>query len=249
MYEGYKEWIATYDKKALKILADIKLTQEEKNELKMCMNEIGSYLKDVFEDIYKLYISGMSARQISEYYNKGYGRINLLLRTLGIQRSRKDALIISASQRDYSKIRKKFKKTIKERYIKTQLFGSEIENLIRVEINEYLNNLLNDEYEIIVGINTVLSAGELDIPIIVIKSKNIYKLGIEVDNDYIHKNRKQRNKLKISNLKKMGYYVYKLNTNATLCKDGHIEHYNQLQDDIKIICNEIVADIKKINNL
>ena len=246
MIDNRDRWkVVSYDKKALEILKNAKLNKQQKDELDRCMKEVKSFQSDVFSDMYKLFVNEMAFVQISKYYNRNATTIHKLFKQLGINRNLKEAQAIAGKYRDYSKIRKTFKRTMKERYVKTQLFGSDVENLVRVELNQELNDLLYNGYEVVVGINSLFSMGELDIPIIIIKASNLYKFGLEVDNNYIHKNRNQRNKLKVSKFKKIGYHIFKLDVNATIRNDGHIGNIGNLQDDIKSVCNNIVNIVKK----
>lgn len=235
--------IVGYDKKALEILKNVELNEQQKNELDRCMKEIKTFQADVFPDMYKLFVNEMAFVQISKYYNRSASIIHRLFKELGISRNLKEAQEIAGKYRDYDEIRKTFKRTMKERYVKTQLFGSDVENLIRVEINQYLDSILDSKYEVVIGINSLFSAGELDIPIIIIKGNEFYKFGIEVGNYYIHDGRTKGDDLKISKFERNGYNVMKFDTNATVYKNGRIRNYSKLCEDVKLICRSIKKDI------
>jgi len=249
MIDNRDRWkVVSYDKKALEILKNAKLNKQQKDELDRCMKEVKSFQSDVFSDMYKLFVNEMAFVQISKYYNRNATTIHKLFKQLGINRNLKEAQAIAGKYRDYSKIRKTFKRTMKERYVKTQLFGSDVENLVRVELNQELNDLLYNGYEVVVGINSLFSMGELDIPIIIIKGNEFYKFGVEVGNYYIHDGRTEGDDIKISKFKQSGYNVMKFDTNATVYKNGRIRNYSKLCQDVKLICKSIKKDIvNKLN--
>lgn len=240
----YKHWeVAEYDKKASKILKSIKLNEQQQNELDRCIKEIKPSQKDVFEDMYKLYAGGISCYHMAQYYYIGARAIQKLFHNLEIQRSITETQSIAAKRRDYVEIRTKSKRTAKERFVKTQLFGSDVENLARVELSQHLKSLLGNKYEVIVGINSMVNVGELDIPIIIINGGNFYKFGIEVGNVFTHGCRKEKDRLKRLKLEEMGYYITELDTNATVLNDGYIKNYEQLKQNVKIIGKKIKEEI------
>lgn len=238
-----EEWKGTYDKKALDILSTIILNDAQKKELNRCMNEMKYYRKNAFPDIYKLYVGEMSCNEISKYFNKSSSTFHYLFKELGIQRTQKEAQKIAGAKRDYGAIRKTFKKTVKENFIKTQLFGSDIENIVRVDLKEYLDELLGNNYEVIVGINGIINNKELDIPIIIINKDNVYKFGVEVGNIFTHKDKFIKDKEKIKKFGKDNYTVIALYTKATFCENGHLRNYAHIKNEVKIICEEIKQKI------
>ncbi|HBJ1649399.1 hypothetical protein [Clostridium botulinum] len=239
-----EEWKGTYDKKALDILNTIVLNDEQKKELNRCMNEMKPYRKNAFPDIYKLFVGEMSCPEISKYFNRSASTFQYLFENLGIQRSRKDAQEIAGAKRDYGAIRKTFKKTVKKNFIKTQLFGSDIENIVRVELKEYLSELLGDDYEVIVGINSIIKKKELDIPIVIINNDDIYKFGVEVGNTFTHnKDKFVKDKEKIKKFGNDNYTVIALYTKATFYENGHLRNYTHIKNEVKRICEEIKQKI------
>ena len=237
------KYLKNYSDEIRKIFNNAVLTSYQDDELKKCLNNIKPYLKDVFEDMYKLFINDFSCNEIGKIYAKNERTIQYVFKKLGLQRNAYEAQRIAVKKRDYVSIRKTCKKTMLDRLPETQLSGSFIENVVRHDIGLLLQNTLSDEYEIIVGINTMTSAGELDIPIIILHNKKIYKFGIEVNGIFFHegKNIVYKDSNKQTNLEKLGYRTFKIETKAYYRKNSvhNVKYYSELKDKISDICNKI----------
>lgn len=235
MAKYYKD----YSDDVKKIIYDTTLSPDEDEKLKKCMKIIKPYLKDVFEDMYKLFINDLSCNEIGNVYSKNERTIQYIFKNLGLERDLKDAQKIAAKKRDYISIRKSYKKTMLDRLIKTQLSGSTVEDVVRYKISQILAKELFGEYEVIVGINTMTSVGELDIPIIVTNAINTYKFGIEVNGKFFHEGKMSKDFNKKSNLEQLGYTIFKLETKAYYREKSinNIKYYAELEEQIIEICN------------
>ncbi|NFF21801.1 hypothetical protein FDF76_12935 [Clostridium botulinum] len=239
-----KDWEGQYDEDAIKIINSYKLTNKEKLELAECLKKLEKskpYILNIFEDMYKLYKGGLLCNKICEYYNRNERSIQYIFKHLKIEKTLKEVQAIAKGHRDYAEIRKTFKKTMLNRFIENNLFGTKIENVIRVEASNILNSLLKDA-EVIVGINTVNYVGELDIPIIVIKNNIYYKYAIEVDGAIFH-NGKQSDINKSKKMDDIGYKIFRLETKAYVDKNNKTKRYSETKENLISICNEIYFDV------
>lgn len=237
------KYFKKYSNEIKNIIDNTFLTNDQENILKNCLFNIKPYLKEVFEDMYKLFINDLSCNEIGQIYNKNERTIQYIFKNFGLERNLHQAQKIAVKKRDYIKIRKSYKKTMLKRLTNNQLQGSSVESVIRHEISQMLQEALSNEYEIIVGINTITSAGELDIPIIIIYGENHYKFGVEVDGIFFHEG-----KTKISSdfqknikLKKLGYKIFRLETKAYYRENSihGIKYYNEIKNKLIDICNDI----------
>lgn len=128
------------------------------------------------------------------------------------------------------------------RYTENQILGSKVEEYARVQINLLLNNILPNS-EIIVGINTMTEAGELDIPIIIFYGDKLFKFGIEIDGLFFYNSieRKNADSAKDYRLEKIGYKIFRVDTKAYFNdKDISIIKYeNEFKNKLLYICNII----------
>jgi hypothetical protein len=235
MAKYYKD----YSDDVKKIINDTTLSPNENDKLKECMAIMKPYLKDVFEDMYKLYVNDLSCNEIGNVYGKNERTIQYIFKDLGLEREPKDAQRIAVKKRDYISIRKSYKKTMLDRLIKTQLSGSTVEDLARHKISQILGKELFGKYEVIVGINTMTSVGELDIPVIIANDINTYKFGIEVNGKFFHEGKMCKDFNKKSNLEQLGYTIFKIETKAYYREKSinNIKYYAELEDQIIEICN------------
>lgn len=196
----------------------------------------------VIDDIYKLYKLEFSTHEIARIYDKTPRAIQQLFKKIGLNRSRKEAQKIAAKNRDYVEIRKTFKKTMKDRFVENQLFGTNIEQVVRAELMCELNDILNAE--VIIGMNTMLYCGEIDIPIIIIKNNITHKYGVEIDGLLWHDKKQDINdKIKISKFEEIGYKVHKIRTKSYSNNNNKIVNYNELRAEILKVCKAIKSDL------
>jgi hypothetical protein len=125
-----------YNSIVVDIINNTELTLEEHKVLMNCLK----YLKNkdvfsVFEDMYKLYLNDYSMIELGKIYGRSARAIQLIFKSVGLNRDRFEAQKIAAKNRNYAEIRKSYKKTMYERFIDNQLFGSKIEQLTRCELN------------------------------------------------------------------------------------------------------------------
>lgn len=232
-----------YDADIIEKLNNYQLDYEDK----IFLNSIKTMLKKhcalvVIDDIYKLYKLEFSTHDIAKIYDKSLRAIQQLFKKIGLNRSRKEAQRIAVNNRDYVKIRKTFKKTMKDRFVENQLFGTNIEQVARAELMCELNDIL--DAEIIVGMNTMLYCGEIDIPIIIIKNNITHKYGVEIDGLLWHDEKQDiNNKVKISKFEEIGYKIHKIRTKSYSNNSNEIVNYNELRKEILKVCKSIKDDL------
>ncbi|WP_160687014.1 hypothetical protein [Clostridium sp. C2-6-12] len=233
------KYYKNYSDEVRKIINNTILTPAEDEKLKKCMKIIKPYLKNVFEDMYKLFISDLSCNETGNVYGKNERTIQYIFKKLDLERNLKDAQKIAVKKRDYISIRKSYKKTMLDRFVKTQLSGSTVEDVVRLKISQVLGKELFGKYEVIVGINTMTTVGELDIPVIIINDINTYKFGIEVNGKFFHKGKMCKDLNKKSNLEQLGYTIFKIDTKAYYRENSinNIKYYAELEEQIFEICN------------
>ncbi len=180
------KYIKNYSDEIKNIINATILTEEQNNILKECISNVKPNLKDVFEDMYKLFINNLSCNDIGKVYGRNERTIQYIFKNLSLERNLYEAQKIAVKKRNYVNIRRSYKKTMFNRLTTNQLFGSSVENVIRYEISENLREILPNGYETIVGINILTTVGELDIPIVILHGNNHYKFGVEVDGTIFH---------------------------------------------------------------
>ncbi|WP_221400496.1 hypothetical protein [Clostridium perfringens] len=235
------EYKKEYSENLISIINNFEFTKEEEKVLNESLLKLdGHDAQKVFRDMYIFYLNDMSLSEIANIYDRSTRAIQNIFKKVGLNRDKFEAQRIAAKKRNYTEIRKTFKKTMKERFIENQLFGSKIEEYTRIEFSQILNSIL--PYDVIVGVNAVMSTGELDIPIIVFNENRVYKFGVEVDGIVFHKNKINKDKVKVNNFRKGGYKVYRLSTKA-YCKDEKLIYADELRNKINFICQQIKSDI------
>lgn len=242
-----------YSDKVSNILKNIKLNEEQEITLSNCMNELPrndkTKLKDIFEDMYKLYISDISTSDIANIYHRNIRTIQLIFKKLGLERDKLKAQSIAVKKRDYKKIRETYKQTMLDRITDNQLYGSEIEQYVRQQLALILNSKIKEiGGEAIIGVNTVTSVGELDIPVIILLNNKYYKYGIEVDGIGFHKERRTNwaninDTSKEKELNDIGYKILRIESRATISKGSNtIKYLNSLKKSINDTINKILKD-------
>lgn len=230
-----------YSENLIAIINNFGFTKEEEKVLNESLLKLqGHDVQAVFRDMYIFYLNDMSLAEIANIYGRSTRAIQNIFKKINLNRDKFEAQRIAVKKRDYAKIRKTYKKTMKERFVENQLFGSKIEQYIRLEFSQKLNDLL--PYESIVGINTVTNTGELDIPIIIFKNDKVYRFGVEVDGTYFHENKVMKDTKKVKNFKTDGYKVYRLFTKSYFRREKLI-YKNLLMLKINYICNKISEDL------
>lgn len=241
---------ATYEKNYSKELQEkidsIILTTEQLEKLNWCMKRMcpvkHKYLKPAFEDIYKLYIADVSTSDLSKIYNTNIRTIQLMLKEFGLQRDRFKAQSIAVKKRNYVEVRKTYKKTMAKRLTRNQLTGSQVENVVRHDLNMRLHEMFPN-YFVIVGVNTMTNVGELDIPIAIYKESKLYKFGVEVDGKLFHKDdtRQIKDNKKTVELEKIGYKMFRLNTKAyfTSGEGPFVKYKHEIETKLDFVCDEI----------
>lgn len=246
-------YIKNYSDEIKNIINTTILTEEQNNILKVCLSKVKPNLKDVFEHMYKLFINNLSCNDIGKVYLRNERTIQYIFKDLNLERNLYEAQKIAVKKRNYVNIRRSYKKTMFNRLATNQLFGSSVENVIRYEISERLKEILPDNYEAIVGINTLTTVGELDIPIVILNGKKHYKFGIEVDGTLFHQDKDKISKdfEKDMRLSRIGYTVFRLETKAyyKMQSDHRLKYYAEIKSKLIDICNNIqnIINNNKLN--
>lgn len=239
---GYKK---DYTEEVQNIINNKKLNKNQEIILNNILKEMGKehYLYVVFPDMYKLYLSDFSTNEIAGIYKKSYRTIQLILKKYGLNRTKHEAQKIAVKKRNYVEIREKAKMTAINRQTDNLINGSNIEQYARTYINISLNSKIKQyKGQAIIGLNTVTTAGELDIPIIILINDMVYKYGVEIDGAYYHNEEKDNNKA--AKFNDIGYKIYNLYTKAYCNTNNEIiykkELINKLDDIVLDIINNII---------
>ena len=241
------QYIKKYSDEIKNIINTTILTEEQNNTLKECLSKVKPNLNHVFEDMYKLYINNLSCNDIGKVYERSERTIQYIFKSLNLERNLYEAQKIAVKKRNYVNIRRSYKKTMFNRLATNQLFGSSVENVIRYEISENLREILPNNYETIVGINTLTTVGELDIPIVILNGNEHYKFGVEVDGTLFHQDEEKVSKdfEKDIRLSRLGYTIFRLETKAyyKMQSDHSIKYYAEIKSKLIDICNNIQSII------
>ncbi len=249
-YKNFK-----YDNEINSILSSTILTPKDEEALKKIFNHFNSLnvnrgYKYIIKDLYILTEKKqMSTTDIASIYDVSSRTIQIWLKELEINRSRKQAQKIAVTKRDYKSIRETYKKTMFDRLVSTQLTGSLLENFIRYNLNILLAEQLKEkEYEVIIGINSLgILDMETDIPVIIIKNSNIYKFIIEVDGYISHQDNQgiERDKKKDELATNKEYKLLRLTTKAYFNEnDDKLIYKNEVETKIKCIVDEILKELE-----
>lgn len=189
----------------------------------------------------------LTAGEIARLFNCSRMTIDKKLKQLGLNRNISEAQlnIKERNRRDADRILRTGRNTTLKRIKKAAMFGSNIENVIRLELDNILPNYIDmKKYEIIVGLNSknIISPKEVDIPIIIISDNAIYKIAIEVNGNHVHKS-DDYEKIAVLNAKGWKYY-------SVWIAGGVIEKVNfkLITEQIEILCNNIKKDIFRQSN-
>lgn len=243
------------DKNILYKIQEVELSEEECIRIdtfkyNFLKKKKSKYIKDIYI-FYKLYKLGCSFREIEKLSNYNYEArgISRIFNEANLSRNKYESQKIGATKRNYGEIRNKIKKTMNEQYIST--LGSSIEEYIRNKLDSILYDILPQDYEIIIGKNTmnILKQYENDIPVIIINNNKFYKIAIEFDGSYWHENNKN-DEIKEKLLFNMGYTLFRINSKATITSDGEFKYKNDLNYKIQEVADQIKLLIEryKTNN-
>lgn len=234
-----------YSEKEKTIINNYKLNKNDEIILEKLykINKVKPYIKYI-RDIYILFNNNYTPKEIGKLFNKSTRWCQLLIKECGLSRNRYEAQAIAKNKRDYRKIRLKTKETALNRYYKTTILGSKIEQFSREFINVYLQNKLNN-CEIIVGLNSSCNCCcEIDIPVIIIKNTTILKFAIEINGISFHKNLlKEENKK--DKIRSAGYIVYQIYSKAYVDSKEKLIYKNELIENLNCICNNIFIITQK----
>lgn len=235
-----------YTEDIMKLLKSIDLTENELliiDELKK--DNIHKKHCGIITDLYKFYKLDFTPAEIAIIFNKNTRTIQMVMKSLELNRDRYEAQSIAVGKRDYKSIRQTFKKTMMNRYYSTQIKGSDVEGYIRNTLNLELPSILSN-CEIIVGINSLgIINSEIDIPIIIIKNTDIYKFAIEVDGFYTHIDESSinRNIEKEALSKEKGYEFITLNTKAYYNNESDLIYKDSLDKEIQNVITNITEKL------
>lgn len=194
----------------------------------------------VFVNIYKmLYIFKCTSGEIYDCFQNVDKRTVLSwLKKVNWKLSREEVQSRAAKKRNYKQIRNKGRQTM----LKKNVCGvSTPEEYTRQKLNTYLPQVF-DKAQIIVGLNniSILQDGkEIDIPIIIFYNDKMYKLAVEYNGGYWHRDIKRdlekQNLIKKDNYKL--FYIQPIRNNLT-------------GDQLKMYINNKITDISmEIKNI
>jgi transposase len=206
---------------------------------RMFREQLGIEYKDFLEQKYLK--EGLSPSDISKLIGVHISTINTTLNQYElnktISQARKD--LIENGDINYDEILSKSRKTRN----KSKALSHKqdlLVTLIKYNLELLFNEL--DNTEIIVGYNEycVLGSLEIDIPIIVIKNNQIYKIALEYDGDNWHENRKTIDKQKDIQLKEKNWYLIRIEETNSESADLWL-----LEEKANHIVNQIINLIKE----
>ena len=244
-YNEYKNF--EYSDEIKRILSTVHLTEEEENKIRYWEDNINKSFIGAIREIFKMYKLDFSPSDIAEIYGLSARGTQYFFKELGLQRDRFEAQQIAVKKRDYSEIRKTYKRTMLERLTTNQLSGTMIEQYIRHEVDLMLGSRLND-CEIIIGVNSMNIIGvETDIPIIIIKGKYLFKFIIEVDGVLFHDNPKQKKLdiIKSQTAINKGYTIFRLSTKGYYSSEDNPElrYKREIKTKVEGIVESIVKEV------
>lgn len=85
-------YLKNYSEEVQKRINEIKLTDVQVKKLEECMDELHPYgnvrLKDVFEDMFKLYVANVSTSEIAKIYSRDVRTIEMIFKKFGMKRDK-----------------------------------------------------------------------------------------------------------------------------------------------------------------
>jgi hypothetical protein len=184
------------------------------------------------------YILELPVREISSYLGIQNKSLNHRMVQLGWQYSKCESQQIAADKsRNYSEIHLKSRESrIKGTIDKGVLDGSIVESSIRSILNERLTSVIKDA-SVIVGVNnrSIIAPKEIDIPIIILKERDIFKFCVEVNGDCFHTKERDENKLEI--IEAVGFKCFYITLASSTMKQRDL--YGEIDCQIQTICDSI----------
>lgn len=153
---------------------------------------------------YYLYIKELRTQDIATLMKVSVRAIEKMLNTLNIELSKSETQKRASRNRDYRQIYANMRQTMANSLEYDGMFGSRIENTIRTKISSELEAGLDENFAIIVGLNTlsIIPPYEVDIPVLILnkKSGRVYQIAIEIDGESYHGNENDSNDKKKNSL-------------------------------------------------
>lgn len=85
-------YLKNYDKETKKLIDSIVLTSSQEKQLNKCMEELPTYgnvmLRDVFPDMYRLFVYGIPTERIAEIYSRTVRTIQGIFKDFGVERDK-----------------------------------------------------------------------------------------------------------------------------------------------------------------
>lgn len=85
-------YLKKYSREIQQLISSVELSMDQKEVVKNCLSEMVAYgnvgLRDVFEDMYKLYIIGTSTTEIAKIYNRNSRTIQHIFSKYNLKRNR-----------------------------------------------------------------------------------------------------------------------------------------------------------------
>jgi hypothetical protein len=191
---------------------------------------------------YLIKIEKLTTGEIALLFNCSRMTIVKKLKQLGLNRSISEAQlnIKERNRRDTDRILRTGRNTTLKRIKQVTLFGSNLENVIRSELDNILPYYIDiKKYEIIVGLNSknIISPKEVDIPIIIVDENTIYKIAIEVNGSHAHKSDDFE---KIAMLNSRGWKYYSIWITGGVTEKINFE---SIREQMELLCNNIKKEL------
>lgn len=241
----------TYSDEDQQILDNTKLATEDLQKIKnMKTKLINKNYAPAIETIYKFYKNNYSTSDLAEIYSISTRQVQRIFKELGINRDKIEAQQIAINKIDREDMKKIYKKTLLERLTDTELSGSTLEQHMRYQVDFLLKDALPN-CEIIVGINSMsTSNADINIPIIIIKDKSLYKYIIEIINSTSNASTNIKSH-KVSAAFYKGYTLYQISTKSYYnSKDNcRVKYENEIKNKLIQIINNIVWEVSENSSL
>ncbi len=213
--------------------------------------------KELFRILYYLVIaSEITTKDVARYYDTTPGNLRRYLDKYNISLSRKESRDRTESKGNgnHVKARLTFQKNTL-RHALVYGLSNEYELLFRDLITSYFPDYLDilDEYEIIVGVQTlsIIPPQEIDIPIIIISkdSGHIYKYAIELNGDVWHERNQKHHMRDVKKNSVIETTAWKLITIVfSKMVTSPTKVRNVFVDLTKKVCEIIAEDIQVYDN-
>lgn len=194
-------------------------------------------IRQIYFYLYECELGTIEISRIMDIHQKSVEKLIVLF---DMKLSKSEVQKRAAKKRDYGRIEATRRHTVFNASMKDAAFGSHAENAVRSYLAIELENVLENKYEIIVGLNTrtIISPNEIDIPIIFINKKTgaIIKIAVEVDGEKFHSSpeRVEIDKKKDSIISEHGWKIVRMPISYNMDVDGNID------EELGIVINEIL---------